>query len=589
MVLIGGEGVGGAGGGGFFVVTGSPFADTAARDTWAAANTNELVINQALAQITGGDWYLYTGPNTDDWIVATPFVQGPPGADGMANIPGVADGTITQVTGGALQGSSMRETTDNIEFDKSAMLPGGTLSLEGFEVSNPGGQLLLKDTASSITYSVSSRPFDEATGSGQFSIDNIQAATTQPFQTREDETLTDSELAVNFTEAQTAYILEWQSSSAIAGSGKFYIVIHRGTSASDPVWYRSHTPAQVAAEDVFSLDGGNTTHDTRAHPTLLVGGQQYYARFIGVGGNFTAGGTTITQADIDGGSIFTVVGQKVPFYNVRFQPFSQDRVALYDEIMTTAQIRDTIAAMVTGGANNGLTATRNGNVIDFTVTGGTPQPGPSITNFSINIPATVDLNTDLNVSKTASFTIAQASEISNLDLVVTTGTDQALLAPSADGAQSQDVTLAGIDTSAAGTVTFQIRGTTTGGQTIMSNSQTVTVRAVQAHELAYYWVSTSANYAAQDLNAGAVTSIDVTTLGVTADVNISIPNGSYLNIIYPQNRPITSIIEQPLGTEALTNFAETANARTIGSEAYNGRTHQNNSGFDGTYRARITF
>ncbi|AAQ96496.1 hypothetical protein [Vibrio phage VP16T] len=83
---------GGAGGGGFIYPTSAdrPFATVAARNTWAAANTGDLVDGSTVVLVSGSPqtWYLWTGetnPNTVDanlWIDATPLIQGPPGASG---------------------------------------------------------------------------------------------------------------------------------------------------------------------------------------------------------------------------------------------------------------------------------------------------------------------------------------------------------------------------------------------------------------------------------------------------------------------------------------------------------------------------
>lgn len=635
----------GAGGGGFTlgptqnVFTGvNRAAAESARDTYFTANPSNLAsynndtnLNIRLEYQESGDSVaLYQVRNTagDAWLdnssaigVAGP--AGTDGTDGTATVPNLTAGefVIGGQTAGTLAPASVRETSDMIEFDKSAMLPGGTISLEGFEISNPGGQLLLRDTISDITYSVAGRSFDETNGSGQFNIDSIQPATTVAFQTRDDETLTSSEIGVNFTEATTAFILEWQSSAIVTGSGKFYIVIHRGTSASDPVWYRSHTPAQVAAEDVFTLDGGNTTHDTRAHPTLLVGGQQYYARFIGVGGNFTAGGTTVTQADIDAGGIFTVVGQKVPFYNVVFQPFSQSRIALFDEkedvlgnptvegqilSSTTTGVRSWIN-VPTGGASltvqdegtalstaattlnfvgAGVTATGTGAVKTITISGGTtPTPTAAVTNFSINIPSTVNTGADLNNQRTIQFTTANVATIATLRLEVVTGNNIDLTVPSSDGAHSQSVSLTGIDTSSAGTVTFQITGTTTGGDTIMSNMVSVTIRAVSADEQAYYGTRATNDFATVD--TASLTAVDVQPPGSEYTISGSWPATQFIGILEPTDRPISSIVETAFNQETLSSWTRTASARTINGQTYDLLIQQNN-GPSGNFEFRVT-
>ncbi len=89
----GGDGTGGSGGG-FYVPTSAPlpFADNAARDTWAAANLDQLINTQTLLQVTGTPdvWWLWLGetnPDTyaADWLDATPIVSGE-GSDTPAQV-----------------------------------------------------------------------------------------------------------------------------------------------------------------------------------------------------------------------------------------------------------------------------------------------------------------------------------------------------------------------------------------------------------------------------------------------------------------------------------------------------------------------
>lgn len=606
-------GTGGGGLGALVVATrtdnGNPavFANIAARDTYTA--TVDGTADAARINVTNADFAeevfaigTLSGSDVTDitaafirvngaWVpVATNLVgtPGQDGQDGTANVPGLTVGQVIVggSTAGTLAAGSARETSNMFEFDKSLMLPGGTLSIEGFEISNPGGQLVLTDTASNIEYSVASRAFSEAVGSGNHTIDNLASAADVAFQSREDETLTDTEIGVNFTQTVSSLVLQWTSSSAVTGSGNFYIVVHRGTSASDPVHYRSHTPAEVAAGSVFTLNS-NTVHDTRAHPVIFRANQPYFARFISVGGAFTVGGTTVTQADIDGGGIFTTVGQQVPYYMVRFMTLTQDRIALFDDVPTTEAIQDTVAAMFTGGTHNGISFAYDDTdgFIDATVTGGVPQPGPSISAFSIDVPATINTGTNLNQGQTVSFTTAQTSQISAMTLVVTTGTDQTLTVPTNDGAHSQAVILAGIDTSSAGTVTFQIRATTTGGQIIMSNSQTVTIRAISADEQAYYGTRATNDF--DTVATSELTSVDVQPAGSTYTISGSWPATHFIGILEPTDRPITSIIETAFNQETLSTWTRTAAARTINGQSYDLLTQQNN-GPTGTFEFRVT-
>ena len=243
--------------------------------------------------------------------------------------------------------------------------------------------------------------------------------------------------------------------------------------------------------------------------------------------------------------------------------------------------------MFTGGTHNGISFSYDDTdgFIDATVTGGVPQPGPSITNFSINIPATVNTGTDLNNARTIQFTTAGTSQLATMELVVTPGTNQTLTVPSSDGTHTQSVTLAGTDTSSPGTITLQIRATTTGSATIMSNSQTVTIRVVGADEQAYYGVRPTNDFAT--INPGSLTAVDVQPPGTQYTISGSWPATQFIGILEPTDRPITSIIETAFNQETLSTWTRTAAVRTINGQAYDLLTQQNN-GPTGTFDFRVT-
>ena len=215
----------------------------------------------------------------------------------------------------------------------------------------------------------------------------------------------------------------------------------------------------------------------------------------------------------------------------------------------------------------------------------TQSPVPSLHNFSIDIPSRVDLNTDLNVQHTLTFDVTNYSHLTALELVVTTGTNQTLSLPVRDGTQTNVVTLAGIDTSSAGTVTFQLSGTHSGG-TVTSNVVTINVADLQAHEFAYYGSRPTNDF--DSVATNLLSSEDVSVSQVSYVINLQVPNGSFLGILSPEDRDPTSIIETTLNTESINDFTATLSVRTINSVNYNLLTLQNNSGFTGTFNYRVT-
>lgn len=130
-----------------FVVPNSapiPFADNAARDTWAAANLGDLIQNQTLVEVTGTPnvWYLWTGgsnpPSHDNsfWADVTPVIRGSQGVAG-------ADGT---------DGTNGTNGTDGAEGPEGPVGPEGPQGPQGL----PGGTAprILGFTSSTLTPSV---------------------------------------------------------------------------------------------------------------------------------------------------------------------------------------------------------------------------------------------------------------------------------------------------------------------------------------------------------------------------------------------------------------------------------------------------
>jgi hypothetical protein len=150
---------------------------------------------------------------------------------------------------------------------------------------------------------------------------------------------------------------------------------------------------------------------------------------------------------------------------------------------------------------------------------------------------------------------------------VTGGDDKIITVPSSDGTHTVQIALTGIDTSSDGQVTFQIRGTTSGGQTIMSNTLTTQIRTTQPDELAYYAIRATNDFATVDL--ANLTSVDVQQPGSSYEISVNFPATEILGILEPADRPITRITEKTLGIPILDTFQRTNSARTINGQLYN--------------------
>lgn len=284
------------------------------------------------------------------------------------------------------------------------------------------------------------------------------------------------------------------------------------------------------------------------------------------------GGVNVVQFEIRADGPLAIRGSStdMPALTARLQRGEFRVVASLDDPATVERMQDLVAAMFTDGDHSGLTINYDddNNTIDLAVTGVTPPPStdPAVNNFSIDVPSVVATGTTLNGAQNITFTTQGTSDITALNLVVTGGDDVALTVPSMDGTHTVSVTLAGIDTSSAGTVSFQIRGTTSGGQTIMSNTSTTTIRAVTVDEQAYYAFRATNDFVTVDTNL--LTPVDVQQPGSSYTISGSFPAGEILGILEPEDRRITSIVESAFGREILGRFTRSGNVRTIGGQSF---------------------
>lgn len=474
--------------------------------------------------------------------------------DSYGNTNGIAEGQYTRMssTDGVLQAAGLSETSSEIIANKTLRVPGGSVDLEGMRISNPGDTIIFTSLINAQSFDAVARPFSEADGSGNVVAENRVASVTQAFQPQEAETLTASVLEVNIVEAVTATIYQWTTSS-LGGSGNFYVEIYNGTDASGDVFWRSHSEGQIATGNVFTMDGGNTIHDSRtiplnsndiprrSNPVNMFAGQNYFVRFVAVGGDFTFRGRTLTQADIDApGSIFTTVGQQVPFFETTFQQFSLERV------LTEADLP------------------------------GMPNfPAPRVRSF--DIPTITDKTPEapfsLTGSQTFTYTIENAQNVQTAEIRQDGTAIHTLTVPEINSG-TVDVTVTDDTLQAGDSVTFTLHITDT-----MSGTETgtVTIRSPEPHEFAYYGVRATNDFVGVAVNL--LTSVDVTQSGTEFHISETLPNTQFVGILVPTNRDAETI--SALGGDVKDAFIRTANARAINGVQYILYTLQNTSGFDG--------
>ena len=254
---------------------------------------------------------------------------------------------------------------------------------------------------------------------------------------------------------------------------------------------------------------------------------------------------------------------------------------------TDTEIFTKFADSLRVGAGLALVRDNTAETVTINVMG---QSTPSVSNFTINIPSTVDVNTNLNTDHTVSYRTSGGGTISSAVLVVTGGDDISLNTPSGDGLHTQTVTLTGTSTTSPGTIQFAVRVTYDDGTIITSNMITVTIRAQLPQELAYYGTRATNDFATVDLST--LTSVDVAPPGTQFEIRTALANNHFLGILMPTDRNLINIQELTFNVPVPFDgtgggFTATANAREIGGTQYILYTHQNQSGFDGNVDFRI--
>ena len=203
-----------------------------------------------------------------------------------------------------------------------------------------------------------------------------------------------------------------------------------------------------------------------------------------------------------------------------------------------------------------------------------------LTGFSIDIPSRVDIGTDLNVQKTISYTVSGYSEITSLELQVNGSDVVTLTTPTSDGAQTEQITLSGIDTSSQTTLRFRLQANNMDN----SNAQIVQVRNLPQSETLYYGVSSTNN--AGTVDEGTLTTVEILP-GTTFNADFDTPSNHWDIILVPSDRSIT-IEERTFSTDITADFTKTNNIRSIGGQSYDAYVHQNGSGVQGILATTIT-
>lgn len=576
----------------------------ALRDNYASANQDWLAqydANPALGIILnyqdGGQDTLVGQVRTDDTWSDVPGVFAAGGSD-LSNVPnnsipirnaaGQYVGSPVTMSGELLTSTAPIKLPGGgaLEFDNNDMSSGGTVTggAAGVRFNNNS------DDTSGYLISV---PFVTATGSGTPFYDAFGPEIVAPSLADKSD-LRDAEF--DFVNPFPGIVTEYTVSRA-AGSPTLtncnFIIWLEGYDTGVPLFdFKESNPGGsgfdlVAGENVVTTPvpigfPANLNDQAPANEQIRL-----YSRVVDSDGNLIQlEGQVVTIPS----TINPITGlpdpraeqQWLPFLGRRVHFSTKTDIATVNDIPTTTMMYEKIKSTLVAG--NGISITADDSAETLTIAGMGQTP-VTIHGFSIDIPSTVDVGTDLNVEHTIRYTIQSAASFSSLSLIVVVGDNKPVTLPTMDGTTTQAITLSAIDTSAPATVNFHIQGTLTAGGTISSNTQTITVRAQLPQELAYYDARPTNDFVTADLTG--MTSVDVAPAGTMFEIREAVINTGYLGILMPANRDAINIQELTFDLSATDRFTKQTNARQIGGQEYHLYTLQNNSGFNGSFNYRV--
>lgn len=591
--------IGSGGSGAGFVVPDSatiPFANIAARDTWAAANLGDLVENQTVVSVTGSPsntWYLWRGDsnpssyNAANWIDATPLIQGDTGAQGPTGASGTDGRSILNGSGAPLpslgeDGDFYIDTTNNeIYGPKTSGAWGAGTSIVGPQGSQgvagpPGDQFDTVEINSDVTITT-------ANLSTYREKDVTNVSTGLP-----NVTVTLSNISTFLASDPNAdFVIRF-----INQNGPSSLVV--ATSSGDQIGQQSGSVTLGAGESItlkipssgtrwIILGESLNSSGATTPPTTPLGTPEgdviLRGTFDATQTSFPAGASQgalyqITQAGtLDGQEFFVgdyllaiATSPSTTTFTGNWDVLSGDGVvhswAGMQGVITDQEIIDTLVR---------LGFVRNSGVVN-----------PSIHQFTIpTIAQRVDLNTDLNVQQTVSFSVTNHGDIASMTVqadpvVQDTFINVATLTnPPRDGLQTEQVTFSGLTTDTEKTISFRIRAVDNQGSVHFSNEYDVSVRNLQIQERTHFGFILSTEdqsniiFADDDIEAREQTDGNWTVSGIPAD--------SSLHRIYwavPSSQTSISRVTQSgfvLYNSAATTgnqFTEFSNV-TIGGETYN--------------------
>ena len=404
---------GGSGAG--FLIPGSatiPFADNAARDTWAAANLDSLIRDTTVVQVTGtpNQWYLWRGETTPatyvntNWANVTPIIRGEKGDKGDARDASVLVTTLTQDfvpfwNGMAFADSSIQETSTNVVFTKSIIAPDASVDLGSLRLSNAGFNIQLTNLATQeIFYPVGVELLTDGTTQPfywAFGAETVTAAAAD-----KSETFTGTSIQF-ITPSVNSGLVNSYTYDSLVNTNDVNIVI-RVNSHTDPMPIFDYRRASgeffnvISGENTLSLpiplffEAGTSLYVTiESTNQLQLRGQTILGETVPY---LATSGRLGTKTDLSSMLVQSDWNETNPA-----QPsFIQNKPAI-PNARTDEEIRDVVVAMLQAGSNITLIENDAANTLTINSTsggGGTgPTPSPADLRYGLSSqsdPALVD-------------------------------------------------------------------------------------------------------------------------------------------------------------------------------------------------------
>lgn len=518
------------------------FVSETLRDNFFQARTNLLEQNETAIIVNDGTDYIlqiWTGadspPSYDNsnWDTVSTLSLTQAEKQHLEDLTGITTAVIPIKTADGFEDSSVSETTERVEFakplfapeiftDSSSIITGPTRSS-----SNTKSQEIQDLVNGQRAIQLQTRYDDNGTTTPYTPV--LSSTVVKDISILEDITLPQS---IEFSYGITTNRHSNQVILKAAEAGNINIVV-RFNNAMGRELYRVRN-FEITQQQVDNNEQIIISADNGGQAVVLIGDTVH----------FTIDGVSLKGHTYSGDATFG--DQSIPYLRIGAHEYSETNLATEDFV------RNLIGSRI------------------------------SLHGFSINIPNRVDLNTNLNVEHTVTFSVTDFSQITQLELLSGNTVVATLTNPTSDGVQTQLVTPTGLTTDTAKTIQLRLRANN--DNSLLSNSQNIQVRVPIQSEIIYYGVG--------DIDPATVDLSTLQTQAVTVPGQFNIEltpqnDGDDIVIIYPNTKAVTEILNRSFSNiNVIDSFTLLSNVRDVSGTMYSARELDNlNSGL--TFRYTI--